>query len=60
MLEFLEKMGVGSRTWILSPKKDLVGGFGWSHIKDDRNEGGEEDEEERRRGVDAAEVAGVG
>ena len=41
-------------------KKDLVGGFGWSHIRDDGNEGGEEDEEEGRRGVNAAEAVGVG
>ena len=60
VLEFLEKTGVGSRTWILGPKKDLVGGFGWSHIRDDGNEGGEADEQEERRGVDAAEAAGVG
>ena len=60
VLEFLEKTGVGSRTWILGPKKDLVGGFGWSHIRDDGNEGGEGNEEEGRRGADAAEAAGVG
>ena len=59
VLEFLEKTGVGSRIWILGPKNDLVGGFGWSHIRDDGDEGGEEDEEEGRRGVDAAEAAGV-
>ena len=51
---------MGSRTWILGPRKDLVGRFGWSHIRDDGNEGGEEDEEEGRRGVHAAEAAGVG
>ena len=60
VLEFLKKTGVGSRTWILGPKKDLVGGFGWSHIRDDGDEGAEDDEEEGRRGVDAAEAAGVG
>ena len=60
VLEFLEKTGVGSRTWILGPKKHLVGGFGWSHIRDDGNEDGKEDEEEGRRGVDAAQAAGVG
>ena len=59
-LEFLEKTGVGSRTWILGPKKDLVGGFGWSHIRDDGNEGGEGNEEEGWRVVDAAEAAGIG
>ena len=58
-MEFLEMTGVGSRTWILGPKKDLVGGYGWSHIRDD-GEGEEGDEEERRRGIDAAEAAGVG
>ena len=58
-MEFLETTGVGSWTWILSPKKDLVGGYGWSHIRDDA-EGGEGDEEERRSGIDAAEAAGVG
>ena len=59
-MEFPEKTGVGSRTWILGPKKDLVGGFGWSHIRDDGEEGREEEGEVRRRGIDAAEVAGVG
>ena len=60
MLEFLERTGVGSRTWVLGPRKDLVGGFGWSHIRDDGNERGEEDEQERRRDIDLAEAAGVG
>ena len=59
VLEFLEKTGVGSQTWILGPKKDLVGGFGWFHIRADGNEGGEQDEEEGRRGVVVAEAAGV-
>ena len=59
-MEFLEKTGVGPRTYILGPKTDLVGGFGWSHNKDAGREGGEEDGEERRRGIDAAEAAGVG
>ena len=58
-MEFLETTGVGSRTWILGPKKDLVGGYGWSYIRVD-GEGGERDEEERRRGIDAVEAAGVG
>ena len=58
-MKFLETTGVGSRTWILGPKKDLVCGYGWSHIRDDGDEG-EGDEEERRRGIDAAEAAGVG
>ena len=58
-MEFLETTGVGSRTWILGPKKDLVGGYGWSHIRDD-TEGGEGDKEERRSGIDAAEATGVG
>ena len=44
-------------TW---SKKDLVGGFGWSHIRDDGDERGEEDGEERRRGIDAAVAVGVG
>ena len=57
-MEFLETTGVGSGTWILGPKKDLVGGYGWSHIRDDA-EGGEGDEEERRSGIDAAEAACV-
>ena len=43
----------------MGPKKDLVGGYGWSHIRDD-TEGGEVDEEERRSVIDAAEAAGVG
>ena len=60
VLEFLEKTGVGSRAWILSPQKELAGGFSWSHIRDDGNEGGEQDEEEGRRGFDSAEAAGVG
>ena len=60
VLEFLEKTGVGSRTWIFGPKKDLVGGFGWSHIRDDGNEVGEGNEEDGRRVVNAAEAAGVG
>ena len=59
-MEFLEKTGVGSPTWILGPKKDLVGGFGWSHIRDDGEERKEEEGEVRRRGIDAAEAAGVG
>ena len=59
-MEFLEMVGVGSQTWILSPKKDLVGGFGWSHIRDD-GEGVEEDNEgERGRVIDALEAVGVG
>ena len=37
-----------------------MGGFGWSHIRDDGNEGGEQDEEEARMGVDAVDAAGVG
>ena len=40
--------------------KNLVGGFGWSHIRDNGDKGGEEDGEERRRDIDAAEAAGVG
>ena len=59
-MEFLEKTGVGSGTWILGPKKDLVGSFGWSHIRDDGDEEGEEEGEVRRKGIDAAEAAGVG
>ena len=58
-MEFLEKTGVGSRTWILGPKKDLVGGFGWSHNRGDGEDGGEAEGEERRRGIDAAETVGV-
>ena len=57
-MEFLETTRIGSRTWILGPKKDLVGGYGWSHIRDDGEEG--EGDEERRRGIDVAEAAGVG
>ena len=60
VLEFLETTGVGSRTWILGPRKDLVGSFGWSHIRDDSAGGEEEDEGERRRGIDVAEAAGFG
>ena len=60
VLEFLEKTGVGSRTGILGLKKDLVGGFGWSHIRDDGVREVEEDEEERGREIDVAEAAGVG
>ena len=59
-LEFLETTGVGSRTWILGPRKDLVGGYGWSHIRDDGGGGEEEDGEERRRESDAVEEVGVG
>ena len=59
-VEFLETTGVGSRTWILGPKKDLVGGFGWSHIRDDGEGVEEEDEGERGREIDAAEAVGVG
>ena len=58
-MEFLETTGVGSRTWILGPKKDLVGGYGWSHIRNN-TKGGEGDEEERRSGIYAAEATGVG
>ena len=57
---FLETTGVGSRTWILGPKKDLVGRFGWSHIQDDGDGVEEEDEGERGREIDAAEAVGVG
>ena len=42
-LEFPETTGIGSWTWILGPKKDMVGGFGWSHIRDD---GGREEKED--------------
>ena len=59
-MEFLEKTGVGSQTWILGPRKDLVGGLGWSHIRDDGEKGREEDGEAGRRGTDEAEEAGVG
>ena len=60
VLEFLDTTGVGSRTWILGPRKVLVGGFGWSHIRDDSANGEEEDDGQRRRGIDVAEAAGVG
>ena len=60
VLEFLKKTGVGSRIWILGTKKDMVGGFGWSHIRDEGNEEGEEDGEGRRTVIDAVEAAGVG
>ena len=59
-MEFLETTGVRPRTWILGPKKDLVGGFGWSHIRDDGEGVEEEDEGERGREIDAAEAVGVG
>ena len=60
VLEFLETTGVGSQSWILGPKKDMVGSFGWSHIRDDgAGEVGEE-EGERGREIDVAEAAGVG
>ena len=52
--------GVGSQTWILGLKKDLVDGFGWSHIRDDGAGGVEEDEEERGKEIEVAEAAGVG
>ena len=60
VLEFLETTGVGSRSWMLGPKKDLVGGFGWSHMRDDGVGGAKEDEGERGREIDRAEAAGVG
>ena len=59
-MEFLETTEVGSRTWILGPNKDLVGGYGWSHIRDDGEGGEEEDEGERGREIDAVEAVGVG
>ena len=59
-MEFLETTGVGSRTWILGPKKDLVDGFGWSHLRDDGEGVEEEDEGERGRGIDVVEAVGVG
>ena len=59
-MEFLEATGVGSRTWILGPKKDLVGGFGWSHIREDGEGVEEEDEGKRGREIDAVEAVGVG
>ena len=59
-LEFLEATGVGSRSWMLGPKKDSVGGFGWSHMRDDGGGGAEEDDGERGREIDATEAAGIG
>ena len=59
-MEFLETMGVGSRTWIVGPKKDLVGGFGWSHIRDDGEGVEEEDKGERGREIEAVEAVRVG
>ena len=59
-MEFLETTGVGSRTWILGPEKDLVGGFGWSHIRDDGEGAEERDEGERGREIHAAEEVGIG
>ena len=59
-MEFLETTRVGSRTWILGPKKDLVGGFGWSHIRDDGEGVEKEDEGRRERENDVVEAVGVG
>ena len=59
-MEFLETTGVGSRMWILGPKKDLVGGYGLPHIRDDGEGGVGDEEEERRIGIDVAEEVGVG
>ena len=59
-MEFLETTGVGSRTWILGPNKDLVGCYGWSHIRDDGEGVEEEDEGERGREIEAVEAVGVG
>jgi hypothetical protein len=61
-LKYLEETKVGSRTWILGPRDADVGGFGWSHIRDDGT-GGEGEEGEARSGRvedDVAEVVGVG
>ena len=59
-LEFLEETGVGTRTWILGPRDEHVGGFGWSHIRDDGVEEGEAGDRERGEGEDEADVVGVG
>ena len=60
-MEFLEETGVGTRAWILGPKSDHVGGFGWSHIRDDGTEEGARAEVgERGDGADEADVVGVG
>ena len=59
-MEFLETTGVGSRTWIFSPNKDLVGGYGWSHIRDNGEGVEEEVEGERGREIEAVEAVGVG
>ena len=60
VMKFLEETGVATRTWILGPRDDLVGSFGWSHIRDDGEEGVGEEREARGEAAEAEEVVGVG
>ena len=60
VMKFLEETGVATWTWILGPRDDLVGGFGWSHIRDDGEEGEGEEREERGEATAVEEVVGVG
>ena len=59
VMKFLEETGVATRMWILGPKDDLVGGFGWSHMRDDGEEGGG-GEREGRGMAEGEEAVGVG
>jgi ribonuclease HI len=64
VMKFLEDTGVGTRTWMLGPRLEEAGGFGWAHMRDD-DEGGEHEEDGGRsrgrgEGVGTAEVVGVG
>ena len=62
VMKFLEQTGVATRKWILGSKYELVGGFGWSHIRDDGEDDGGEGGEGgvRDRGAEVEEVVGVG
>ena len=60
MIEFLTETGVGIRTWILGPKMVGEGGFGWSHINNEIEDGGGVAGEEIGGEVEVAEVVGVG
>ena len=61
-LDYLKDTGVGSRRWIMGTRVADVGGFGWSHIRDDGEEGAGEEREARsgRMREETAEAAGVG
>ena len=58
VMKFLEEMGVSTETWILGPRDDLMGGFGWSHMRDDAEDDGGEGGR-RDQGAEVEEAVGV-